>query len=102
MRTNLWRQIFAPYRTFAFQDDANALDLPTIKAWAMIIRLTIAEYLGLDPKLLSSVGQVAKMAVEDRAAKTELVSGLLMSSKSVTDTDHKLSDLRCAFTNGPV
>ncbi|GAA6026923.1 hypothetical protein JCM8097_005965 [Rhodosporidiobolus ruineniae] len=32
-------------------DDANALDLPTIKAWALIVRLTVAEYLGLDPAL---------------------------------------------------
>ncbi|KAK4698470.1 glutaminyl-peptide cyclotransferase, partial [Phenoliferia sp. Uapishka_3] len=32
-------------------DDATALDLPTIKAWALIVRLTVAEYLGLDPAL---------------------------------------------------
>ncbi|KAM0753723.1 hypothetical protein T439DRAFT_310525 [Meredithblackwellia eburnea MCA 4105] len=32
-------------------DDVTALDLPTIKAWAMIVRLTVAEYLGLDPLL---------------------------------------------------
>ncbi|GAA5953993.1 hypothetical protein JCM3765_000717 [Sporobolomyces pararoseus] len=32
-------------------DDASALDLDTIKAWALIIRLTVAEYLGLDPEL---------------------------------------------------
>ncbi|GAA5970171.1 hypothetical protein JCM11641_000299 [Rhodosporidiobolus odoratus] len=32
-------------------DDASALDLPTIKAWALIVRLTVAEYLGLDPAL---------------------------------------------------
>ncbi|KPV75971.1 uncharacterized protein RHOBADRAFT_43403 [Rhodotorula graminis WP1] len=31
------------------KDDADALDLPTIKAWALIIRLAVAEYLGLDP-----------------------------------------------------
>ncbi|GJN88459.1 hypothetical protein Rhopal_001425-T1 [Rhodotorula paludigena] len=30
-------------------DDASALDLPTIKAWSLIVRLTVAEYLGLDP-----------------------------------------------------
>ncbi|GAA6059423.1 hypothetical protein JCM10212_003655 [Sporobolomyces blumeae] len=32
-------------------DDASALDYPTIKAWALIVRLTVAEYLGLEPKL---------------------------------------------------
>ncbi|GAA5868315.1 hypothetical protein JCM1840_005633 [Sporobolomyces johnsonii] len=32
-------------------DDASALDLPTIKAWALIVRLTVAEYLGLDPTI---------------------------------------------------
>ncbi|GAA5900524.1 uncharacterized protein JCM6883_002871 [Sporobolomyces salmoneus] len=32
-------------------DDATALDLDTIKAWALIMRLTVAEYLGLDPEL---------------------------------------------------
>ncbi|GAA5835348.1 hypothetical protein JCM9279_004515 [Rhodotorula babjevae] len=31
------------------KDDADALDLPTVKAWALIIRLAVAEYLGLDP-----------------------------------------------------
>ncbi|GAA5846499.1 hypothetical protein JCM3766R1_002510 [Sporobolomyces carnicolor] len=33
------------------QDDASALDLDTIKSWALIVRLTVAEYLGLDPEL---------------------------------------------------
>ncbi|BGP13990.1 hypothetical protein JCM10213v2_001928 [Rhodosporidiobolus nylandii] len=33
------------------KDDASALDLPTIKAWSLIVRLTVAEYLGLDPAL---------------------------------------------------
>lgn len=27
------------------------MDLDTIKAWALIVRLTVAEYLGLDPEL---------------------------------------------------
>ncbi|KAI5480945.1 glutaminyl-peptide cyclotransferase [Pseudohyphozyma bogoriensis] len=31
------------------RDDASALDYPTIKAWALIVRLTVAEYLGLAP-----------------------------------------------------
>ncbi|GAA5941807.1 uncharacterized protein JCM15063_000779 [Sporobolomyces koalae] len=35
-------------------DDATALDLDTIKAWALILRLTVAEYLGLDPQLAIS------------------------------------------------
>ncbi|POY76648.1 hypothetical protein BMF94_0240 [Rhodotorula taiwanensis] len=33
------------------RDAATALDLPTIKAWALILRLTVAEYLGLDPSI---------------------------------------------------
>lgn len=33
------------------QDDVTALDLPTIKAWSLIVRLTVAEYLGLDPSI---------------------------------------------------
>jgi hypothetical protein len=32
------------------------LDLDTIKAWALIVRLTVAEYLGLDPELNSAIG----------------------------------------------
>jgi glutaminyl-peptide cyclotransferase len=32
-----------------WQDDATALDLPTIRAWCLIVRLTVAEYLGLGP-----------------------------------------------------
>ena len=31
------------------QDNADALDLPTVKAWSLIVRLAVAEYLGLDP-----------------------------------------------------
>ncbi|KAL8292879.1 hypothetical protein RQP46_000573 [Phenoliferia psychrophenolica] len=31
------------------KDDVTALDLPTIKAWALIVRLAVAEYLGLAP-----------------------------------------------------
>lgn len=46
------------------RDDASALDLPTIKAWALIVRLTVAEYLGLDPELGSRA----------RRGKGELVS----------------------------
>lgn len=30
-------------------DDVTALDYPTMHAWCMILRLTVAEYLGLDP-----------------------------------------------------
>ncbi|GAA5980885.1 hypothetical protein JCM5350_003741 [Sporobolomyces pararoseus] len=33
------------------EDDSSTLDLDTIKAWALIIRLTVAEYLGLDPEI---------------------------------------------------
>ena len=33
------------------KDDKSALDLDTIKAWALIVRLTVAEYLGLDPAI---------------------------------------------------
>ncbi|GAA5825448.1 hypothetical protein JCM3770_000811 [Rhodotorula araucariae] len=32
------------------KDDASALDLATMKAWSLILRLTVAEYLGLDPR----------------------------------------------------
>ncbi|GAA94183.1 hypothetical protein E5Q_00831 [Mixia osmundae IAM 14324] len=31
------------------RDDASGLDLPTIHAWALIVRLATAEYLGLSP-----------------------------------------------------
>ncbi|KAK4058670.1 hypothetical protein OIO90_000114 [Microbotryomycetes sp. JL221] len=46
------------------KDDASALDLNTIKAWTLIIRITIAEYLGLDP----SVGP--EIAIGDRIRST--------------------------------
>jgi glutaminyl-peptide cyclotransferase len=31
------------------QDDASALDLPTLRRWNLILRLFTLEYLGLDP-----------------------------------------------------
>ena len=32
------------------QDDASALDLPTLRAWNLIFRVFFAEYLGLRPE----------------------------------------------------
>lgn len=45
----------------------TALDLDTIKAWALIVRLTVAEYLGLDPSLGAStaIGDRIRSNVED-------------------------------------
>jgi hypothetical protein len=37
---------------FHAQDDATALDLPTLRAWNLILRVFFAEYLGLRPELL--------------------------------------------------
>ena len=34
---------------FAFQDDASALDIPTMKRWNLIFRVFTAEYLRLSP-----------------------------------------------------
>lgn len=45
----------------AVQDDVSALDLGTVKAWALIVRLAVAEYLGLDPEL----NQRARRSVEE-------------------------------------
>ncbi|BGP53912.1 hypothetical protein JCM8202_006105 [Rhodotorula sphaerocarpa] len=39
-----------PSSWHTIRDDATALDLPTLKAWSLIVRLTVAEYLGLDPE----------------------------------------------------
>lgn len=66
MRTQLTRHGPAPALN---QDDAAALDLPTIKAWALILRLTVAEYLGLDPN--ASLANANDQRRRDRA---ELVS----------------------------
>jgi glutaminyl-peptide cyclotransferase len=41
------------------QDDASALDLPTIRAWCLILRLTLSEYLGLGP-LNSTASAIAR------------------------------------------
>ncbi|GAA6001004.1 hypothetical protein JCM10207_007370 [Rhodosporidiobolus poonsookiae] len=57
------------------RDDASALDLPTIKAWSLIVRLTVAEYLGLDPAL-DGVDEMQRRAKRDRG---ELVSLALRS-----------------------
>lgn len=51
------------------------LDLPTIKAWTLLIRLTIAEYLGLDPELASAEADVK--GVDTARRRTELVSSPL-------------------------
>ncbi|GAA5888242.1 hypothetical protein JCM6882_000334 [Rhodosporidiobolus microsporus] len=47
------------------RDDASALSLPTIKAWALIVRLTVAEYLGLDPAL-EGVDEMARRIRRDQ------------------------------------
>ncbi len=48
------------------QDDASALDLGTVKGWALIVRVAVAEYLGLDPELNArarrSVGELVSPA----------------------------------------
>ncbi|KAM0792487.1 hypothetical protein ACM66B_005159 [Microbotryomycetes sp. NB124-2] len=51
------------------KDDASALDLDTIKAWTLIIRVTLAEYLGLDPAQGDQVaiGDRVRSVIEDPA-----------------------------------
>jgi hypothetical protein len=39
------------------QDDATALDLPTLRAWNLIFRVFFAEYLGLRPEPSSKRGE---------------------------------------------
>ncbi|GAA5978035.1 hypothetical protein JCM10908_004204 [Rhodotorula pacifica] len=64
-------------------DDASALDLPTIKAWALILRLTVAEYLGLDPE-----AGLPNANDKRRQDRNELVS-------------LTLADLLCSAFSGP-
>ena len=42
---------------FRDQDDATALDLPTLRAWNLILRVFFAEYLGLRPEPSSKRGE---------------------------------------------
>ncbi|GAA5886313.1 hypothetical protein JCM3774_002964, partial [Rhodotorula dairenensis] len=49
------------------KDDAAALDLGTIKAWALILRLTVAEYLGLDPNATLANANDRRLSPRDRA-----------------------------------
>lgn len=48
------------------------LDLPTIRAWTLLIRLTVAEYLGLDPELATGESDIKQDGAARR--RTELVS----------------------------
>ena len=59
----------------------TALDLDTIKAWALIVRLTVAEYLGLDPSLGAStaIGDRIRSNVED--SNSDDVDGPSQSSE---------------------
>lgn len=53
------------------QDDASALDLPTLRRWNLILRLFTLEYLGLDPP---RVEEPAERAEEPWKSRHELVS----------------------------
>ncbi|SCV66977.1 BQ2448_5623 [Microbotryum intermedium] len=56
-------------------DNVDALHLPTIKAWALIIRLVTVEYLGLDPQGGSTTVKGKTPPDEDKAKRrNELVS----------------------------
>ncbi|KDE06660.1 hypothetical protein MVLG_03010 [Microbotryum lychnidis-dioicae p1A1 Lamole] len=52
-------------------DNVDALHLPTIKAWALIIRLVTVEYLGLDPEggTTTVKGRKREVNVEDKAKR---------------------------------
>lgn len=54
-------------------DDASCLDYPTVHAWAMIMRVFVAEYLGLRP---------AGSPVPRRRDPGELVSGCIDATRS--------------------
>lgn len=60
------------------QDDASVLHLPTIRAWCMILRVTLAEYLGLEPTIGDTVASGDSVKVRRRSlSEEELVSCLL-------------------------
>lgn len=46
------------------QDDATALDLPTLRRWNLILRVFFCEYLGLDPLEVSSIAATEKSRSE--------------------------------------
>lgn len=54
------------------QDDASALDLPTMRRWNLILRLFTLEYLGLDP---TGNLERAERSEEPWQSRHELVSG---------------------------
>lgn len=56
------------------QDDASALDLPTMHRWNMILRVFTLEYLGLSPPL---AGARKRDVEEGSGGHRELVSDCL-------------------------
>jgi hypothetical protein len=54
------------------QDDASALDLPTMHRWNMILRVFTLEYLGLSPPSASARRRDVQ---EEYGGHRELVSG---------------------------
>lgn len=57
-------------------DDASAIDYPTVHAWAMIMRVFVAEYLGLKPPAISSPANAR--------GHHDLVSGAIQAGKEHT------------------
>ena len=57
--------------TSVSQDDASALDIPTMRQWNLVLRIFMAEYLHLRPNTLPSARESANSV---RRSESELVS----------------------------
>lgn len=61
--------------SFLTQDDATALDIPTMRRWNLILRIFMSEYLGLLPDVAHST----RDAPAFQRSSAELVSWLVLS-----------------------
>ncbi|KDN48884.1 hypothetical protein K437DRAFT_267543 [Tilletiaria anomala UBC 951] len=53
-----------PHVWHRISDNANALDYPTVHAWAMLMRAFAAEYLGLDVSVAQSARKVSDVIID--------------------------------------
>ena len=78
------------------QDDATALDLPTLRAWNLILRVFFAEYLGLRPDL--SKREEPSPSTHYPAPVRKSDSELVRCSFLFASWDFVFSDLRYFFS----
>ncbi len=80
---------------FALQDDASALDIPTMRRWNLILRVFMAEYLNLQPSTSSR-------DVDDDAPRIQRSATELVSLGLVNEDAAKVILVACVIADFPM